>query len=81
MELSSLTDACSREDEKKELTFHIVQVESVCWSATDINRATLRQIRHQRQAKKHVRRSWNAKTFGLKNAGLGCTFCIWLPEN
>ena len=37
-----------KQDGKKELTFRIVQVESVCWSATDINRATLRQTRHPR---------------------------------
>ena len=57
---------------KKELTFRIVQVESVCWSATDINRATLRQTRHPRQAKRRARRSQNTKTFGLQNAGLVC---------
>ena len=80
--LPKSTQHCTEEqDEKKEFTFYIVQVESVCWSATDINRATLRQTRHQRQAKGRVRRSQNAKTFGLTNAGLACTFCLWLPEN
>ena len=70
-----------KQDEKKELTFYIVQVESVCWSATDINRATLRQTRHPWQAKRRGRPSQNAKMFGLTNAGLGCTFCLWLPES
>ena len=49
--------------------------------AADINRVTPRQTNHPRQAKRRARRSQSAKTFGLKNAGLGCTFCVWLPEN
>ena len=41
------------------VSFRIDQVESVCWSAVDTNRATLRQTRHPRQAKWRGRRSRN----------------------